>query len=894
MNFITFPVAATNVFPAANSTSGSQLVTEYNLKSRESVATDSAVIYPIGPSYIHGANDFEVSILSDAGGAIMNSYTLAVAPGRGVINGHYVETLVPMTVDLVEANALLAAQSRNILKGDLSIGIRTFFATEQTIAGSLLVENDDDMFLGVQLVVLPTNEMITPSDSPLDQSKVTADIVLASFTFLNNTITNLVNSKTKTKWLKSDRVDIEDAVSNKYVTKVGLNSKKLYAFAGKGVNPETGYDTWEDVTDSMIVWDNDPQRTSVKPVYKEAQFVIDDNNEAAYVVLPHKQVTGMTDDDGNYQYYQPKILNLPIADYSSNTTGLVSKSYTNQIKSIATQVRQFKTFVQGKQIYFIDERSTTDELPAINPAWEVGDYILVRSDLHYTGETSDTSSAPSTMYVILPGVVTAIKFITQVNGDATHEHPIPTNITGVELSHQDWYESSGKQRPETQIPEYYPEFYAEGDDIRGVPGNESADVWVDYFRLRYYEADSETYAYTDYYYGILSTGPREWSDAVLVTGSVDLATEDNIGGFLNVSEDAVDYGYVILDDTGHLRLMDYALLRSGTLAYQIGSDITVPASDSYAEIQAYLTEYVNDRVAFPSTPVHSTYCPIIHIYLNLSATDTAQTLEIGGIDSRFNTAVCLHILGDAGSNVTINISDCEKFMIDPTIGGTPVINIFRTCLFYDTLTFNYIKTCTRDTSIYGTYTGFRDLSLWYEQLTSENLPLVVSGMTVSELDSPIISSDIDYWKAEGTAANDNNYLVALKSITFSGEGDIVGCEVLAANNSTDNVIPGDKIIVGDFILPQGENLIYPTACLTRVLKVTGQFTSAYYSDGSWYVTDNSFTLATGTYNALSEAEMTGTVAFHSVTTLVPSTISQTSIDVWEPDAYNVFRGGAIS
>ena len=45
MNFITFPVAATNIFPAANSTSGSQLLSEWNLRSRETVATDSDVTY---------------------------------------------------------------------------------------------------------------------------------------------------------------------------------------------------------------------------------------------------------------------------------------------------------------------------------------------------------------------------------------------------------------------------------------------------------------------------------------------------------------------------------------------------------------------------------------------------------------------------------------------------------------------------------------------------------------------------------------------------------------------------------------------------------------------------------------------------------------------------------
>ena len=336
MNFITFSVDTTNAFPFANSTAGGQLVTEYNLKSRESVSTDSNVTYTIGPSYVHSASDFEVTVLQDDTGTLINSYTLNITEGRGVINGYFIETLAPMTIDLVEANVTLGQQARPILKGNLAIGIRTFFATDQTVAGSILVENDEDMYLGVQLVVLPEDELITPSESPYDQSKVTCDLKLATFTFINNNISNIINSTTKTQFLTADRVaHLNDIVSSRYVSKLGLNSKKLYAFAGKGVDPSTGLDTWEDVTDSMIVWDSEPQRTAKKPTYTEAQVM--STSDRSYLVLPHKQVEGMTDDDGNPQYYQPKLIPLPIADYSSSTLGLVTKSYTEQIKSIASK-----------------------------------------------------------------------------------------------------------------------------------------------------------------------------------------------------------------------------------------------------------------------------------------------------------------------------------------------------------------------------------------------------------------------------------------------------------------------------------------------------------------------------------------------------------------------------
>lgn len=898
MNFITFPAAATNLFPAANSTNGSQLVTEWNLRARETVSTDSDVVYPIGPSFTHGESDFEVRILTDEGGAYVNNYTLEIMEGRAVINGHYVETLVPMTIDLLEANGSLQSQARPLLKGDLAVGIRTFYSTEQTVAGSILTENEDDMYLGIQIVILPESELITPSKSPLDPNKVTADLKIATFTFVNNTITNLKNLKSKMQFLKSDRVaDLDSWVSSRYVTKYGLNYKRIYTFAGKGANPATGYDTWEDSTGSLMIWDADPKRTLVKPSYKEAQF-INSTDSSTYLVVPHQQVTGMTDDLGNDEYYETKYYKVPSADYNTSTGGVITKEYTEQIKTISQKVNQFRTTLTGKQIYFMDYRYLSDtDLPEINKAWDIGDYILVRNDEYYAEGSSDTESAPATKYVVLPGQVDTIGFVAQVPGTASDPAQIPENVLGCELAFIEWYESSGQDLPDTEHPEYFPQFYGVDDVVRGIPYDSENEKWYDYFRLRYYieEDPDNTHPYIDFFYGVLTSKAREWSDAVVVTGSVAFAEEDVIGGFLNASLDDVDGGYVWLDDTGHLRLIDYEILRSGTLAYQIASDLTIPDAGDLDALQGYLDEYVNERVAFPTHADLTDVPPILNIYLKVPNTDAGGVLEIHGIDSRFDTAVCLHISGESISNVTINIRDCEKFIIASDITGDPVINVIRTCLYYDPVIFNYVKGITRDPSTYGTFTGFRDLSIWYAQRTPEDPALTVDGMTVSELDSHIISADINYWKELGTAANDNNYMVALNSITFSTEGDIVGCEVLAANNSTDNVDPGDKMIVGYFVLPQGASLSYPIACLTRTLKITGTFTSAYYSDENWYVTDTSFTMETDIFDPYSTAtQMTGEVAFHSKTSLIPSTISQTSIKPWEPDTYHLFRGGAIS
>lgn len=940
MNFITFPVAATNLWPAANATNGSQLLTEWNIKSRETVATDPDVIYNIGPSYVHSERDFEVRIRQDEIGVTISPYTLEIMPGKGVINGYYVETLAPMFVDLVEANYELGSKSMPLLKGNLAIGIRTFFATDATVAGSILVnkKNEDidpeddtiltegqrEMFLGVQLVVLPEEDLITPSESPTDPSKVNCDLKLAKFTFLNNIISSLVNYKEKIQCIDAERVaKLTDITSDRYISKIGLNSKKLYAFAGKGVDPETGKDTWEDVTDSVMVWDSEPEFTDSEPVHRQATIVT--AADSAYMIIPHKQVYGMIDQQGNPQYYQSRVMELPIADYYSSSVGFVNSSYTNVIKELAAQVDEFMYNKQGKQIMYIDSLYSFEQsMPPISQNYNEGDYVLVRNDYWYasggTGNASDVSSPPATMYVVVPGLVKSIKFITSVDGNTSETPEFPSNISGVQLRAIGplYAFSTSSHRadppPVTDNPANYPVFFSDDDVLRGTPGNEAEDQWVDYFFIRYFTNEAET-EFTDYYYGLLTAGPKEWSEAVVVTGEVQYATEETIGGFRNVSSTDLDQGYVGLDTDGKLKLLDYSLLRSGTLAYQLGSDIVIPSSASLPVVQQYFDEYVNNRVAFPSestissddstisTSTSSTstntlsgpYPPIINVYVTLHKSDAAVALEFGRIDSRFETAVCLHIQGDAGSNVILNISDCEKLMIDPNISGSPTINIFRTNLYYDPIVLNYIKSCQRDSSLYGDFTGFRDLKLWYSLTSADDPKLTVNGMTVSELDSPIITTDINYWVELGTAANDNDYLVALKSVTFSSEGDIIGVEVLAANNSTDNIEQGDKIVVGDFILPQGTDLIYPQACMTRAIKVAGEFTTAYFSDGNWYVTDNSFTLQTGIYDPNQTTKVTsGTVAFHSRTALVRSAILPTSISVWEPNSFNLFRGGAIS
>lgn len=881
MNFVTFPVGATNLFPAANSVSGSQLLSEWNLRSREMVSTLSTIRYPVGPSFTHGMDDFEVSIYTDDSGNLINSYSIRIAEGRALVNGHYVETLVPMVIDLVAANVKLKGLAQEPLRGPLAVGLRAFYATEETIAGSLLVENEENMYLGIQVVILPAEQFITPEESPDDRSKVTADLRLATFNFVNNNITGIKNNPDKLRFIAANRIsEFESIISSQYVSKKGLNSKKLYAFAGKAKDPVTGLDTWEDVTDSMMVWDDNPIRTTTKPGYKEATFVA--SGESNYLIIPHKKVEGMTTEDDQPEYYESRIMELPQADYGSNTPGIVNKSYTKQIKRLSEEIDEFRTTLHGKQILYMETKDADTELPPINPAWDYGDYILVGTD-NSNDVIADGVRSPSTMYVVLPGIIKNLLYKTKVN----NSDAIPASISGVELGLLEWFEAKRQPEPDTQDPENYPEFFTSDDDPRGIPQ-------VDYYRLKYVRAND---TYTNYYYVVNETYKREWSDYVCVTGEIPVATETAIGGFLNASEDLTDYGYVMRDATGHLRLIDYGLLRSGTLAYQLAEDLTLPSGVATEEIQQYIAEFVNQRVAFPDQNQLDSGSPnLIHIYMSLAEAEEGEEAEINfaDIDSRFNTAVCIHISGTATKTTTINIYDCQKLKIDPNIEGSPIINVYRTNLYYDAQVINYIRTCERPTTTEDTFTGLENITFWYQQYEEGDPNLVVDHMTISELDAPVIPSETDYWNEIGTAVNDNHYLFALKSITFADNSDIVGCGLLVANNSTDNVDPGDKIVVGEFTLPQGSGLIYPKTALVKPLKVTGTFTTAYYSEGLWYVTDTSFSAATNVNDPYDIAETSkGNIAYHSKTTLVRSDISQTSIPVWESDAYHLFYGGSI-
>lgn len=986
MHFITFPVATTNIFPLSNSTKGGQLVTEYNLKAREMVATNPNIKYAVGPSFLHSSDDFKVKCLEDTNVpdydpaltyqrgnycryngttyiciaettgefdsdawevTVISTSIIQIDPGRAVINGHFVETLAPMQIDLKQTNIDLKQNAQEELYGNLSIGIKSYFSTESTMSGAMLVENADNMYVGIQIIIAKTSEFRTPNDEECYNNRdlVTADLKLADFTYINGSISpsSIILNPTATRYIPSDRIyDFDSLLDDKYVSSEGTVNSYFYTFSGASKG-------WCNSTGNLMVWDSTPDQSRVlagEPFVTvgTAQFLTDAQGNVNLVV-PHKQPDADIIIDNTLLKYKDKVIKFPAADYANGTSGAVTKEYTQHIKDIENVITTYKQFTGGKQVGFFDtlyldsEGNYSHEFPKDLTMLDVGDYILVRED--YTIPYQEGGAANSTMYVVLPGPVMNLRY--------TERLP-----SGIALSRENVYLSDPSLATDTEtalmhLADFYnPNTEYQAGDFAAYSGGTykcigatsgawDGSKWTlildydvsifgftsyrgvlhdDYFELDYHPSDSAPV--TLYYYQVIGVGDKTWSDPIRLTGGVPLATETSIGGFYNASTDAqyTDAGYVYLDSTGHLRLLDYALLRSGTLAYQLGADYVVPSNQTVDYIQAYLDEDVNARVAFTSVPTLDTTSDMINPdMINVTIplpvlTDSSETsvIQIYDLDSRFGTGVYLHFLAEDKtadySNIVINISDCEKIRIDnsiTTLTNGPVINVFRSCLYYDPAVINYIRTCDPYSTIrntlfpsYTEFTGFENLTLWYTRFTVSDPDLVVNGMEVSQPNVQMTTQDIAFWSED--IPDDNHYSYALRSITLSGSGKIIACSLYISNGTsvTAPITTTRHVIIGgDFVLPQGSALNYPVACVDDPIKVTGVFTTAYraVNGANWIVTETSFTALTGVYTA-ANGMSTGSIAFNSTTDLIESTyIHADSIGAWAPGTFHVFYGG---
>lgn len=875
MNFNVFNANSTNLWPVANDTKDGQLMTEWNLKSRETVGTNETIQYMSGMSYVHSERDFEVSVLTDGAGQIASSSTLQISEGWGIVDGVFIQSLAPVIVDLLEMNAQAQLEGLPPLKGRLSIGLRAMYSTEATVAGTLRTYDSNEIYEGIQLVILPQDEFKLPIDVPTQQDQVTAHLKLADFNFVNGSISSIVqNYPAKIQNVSAERVgNIEKLLSDIYVTKTGLDPRKLYSFAGKGTDDTTRMDTWCDSTGALMIWDANPQAVDgVASSYKEATFGTQTDGKTV-LIMPHQNVDGMTNTAGEYQHYADKKLELPLANYSQGTPGTVDRNYTNHIKNVQEQINNIYRMPAGRQVGFIDILNDRSELPTLNNNWKVGDYILVRQD-NTMSENYTGTQPPSTMYVVLPGIISAYAYAAKVD----NSNQVPSNLTGIEIQNDTWDNTRGDLRVDTTDPDIYGQYFDLSAGFRG-------QLNVDYFMIHVITGKN---TYSRYYYKVSATGNREYSSPVQVTAEFPLAQEEIIGGFYNVPETALDNGYVFRDETGHLILLDYALLRSGVLAYQLGQDFETAAGTTAEEVQTNLDEYVNSRVAFPNAAQisNSDNPNVINITIDLSAEAVEDNPEINiyNIDSRFNTSIYIHINGSADENTVINISDCQKVRIDSNIGGSPIINLYRSCLYYDANVIDYLSTIS-------------DMSLWYERYEEDQPNLLIDNMTVTEVDAPVIPDDLDYWNP--SAPNDNHYMYALQSITFGPDGTIVGAGMFVKNESTSNVQEGKSIITSTFALPQGAGLQYPKSKLTKQIKITGSFVNAYAttSPQGYMVMNTSFSALTDATSAYDSNDYTeGVISFLTDAELIQSVTGLplgTQLDCWQTGSFHCFKGVVI-
>jgi len=910
MVFQLFSTATTNVYPMANTVHGGQLNTEFNLRSRESVGVGpfnhpAAVDYMIGPSYVHSDRCFEVRPQSDGLGNIVESAVLEILPGRAVLNGHYVEQLAPMMIDLRLVNLQARTDGTPPLRGDIRVGLRAMYSTISTMAGTVKPENEEEVYQGIVVVLANAEDFILPVDSPHNPDAVTAHIELARFHFANGVIaganpggttSSIINNPDKGKIIDGERIgNINNIISSIFVRKTGLNPKRLYVFAGKGSDPQTGHSTWCDAVTALAEWHNGELVGVNELTDRELAIIASgradfrsapDGRGAIFLDIPPKQIEyDITATDGMLQVYRPRSIPLPVADFNRMTAGTVDRTYTQNVREISDRIHTLFGLQAGTQRMFIPrldfvpgtELSTRErQLPPINPLWNFGDYVLVGED-NTLGVDQSNAGLPSTMYVVLPGYVTELR----------HHATLPGNTSGAELG--TFHRSSADGPfPTTAAAIDASEFVltSGANTFRGAPG--SATAPVDFFRAVFTDTDTDTV--TTSFYRVSQSGPTSWStEPIHLTGEIPLATEQRVGGFLNVPETVLDQGLVHRDNEGHLRLLDYSLLRSGVLAWQLGENFQIPAGQTTEVVQTLLNEFVNNRVAFPNARQtveqrrNGKDPSVIHITLDLTQETVPAYINIHGIDSRFGTSIYLHINGTANHNTIITVSDVEKLRIDPNVSGTPVINVVRCGLYYDA-------------EVLDRTNAIDNMTLWYERYNDTDPPLQVDGMTVSQVGMPVLSNELNFWTE--VMVNDNHFKFGLRSLTFANNGEVIGIDLLVSNQVSANVALIPSVVTAQFEIPATNGLIFPRTRILRRMKVTGTFVTAYVADQTDYmIISSDFSALTQIYNPDGPAALMGTIAFYTDPRRVSNILglpAGTPIDAWENGAWHIFSGGVIA
>lgn len=935
MNVKSFLSSAITVFPAANSKIGGQLLTEENIRSRSSVQRERQINYFACNSYTHNDADFEISV--DPG----DSTRLIISGGECILNGHYLRyDAEEMSIDIAELNANAIAGER--LSGIIYIGLKAMYATQQTIAGSILTEttSTDGIFEGVQVVLksaTSANPFYLPEDVSVygdnnlamaeDELDISAHLYLGKIAIYNGQLQSatLYQNPYKTAYIPADRIkDIDNLISSTYVTKTRLNQNILYTFAGQGTDSQ-GYDTWQGSNDSLMVWDKTPSQLDISDPenaeeiasqsrLQEARFQPDfkiiQNRDNSYgsiqsgvvLAVPHKQPNGST------VFYENKYINLPTAEYKSGTAGVVDYRYTQHIKNIAQEVNNLYNIGNGKMRAYIAELNDRSELPPINVHWHAGDYVIVREDntVERIGSTStsELNIAPSTMYVVTPtGLITGLEYIANYASEEALKTAIDanTNLTGVQINNSPFMVIAAPST-ESGILQFtysqstgYPNFNTTNPQYFGDAGT----VQTDFVVMEYIDPNTQEATY--YLYSVARVDPSTrtyYPEPVYLTGTIGLATEEQIGGFVNVPDTALGNGYIYCDPTtGTLRLLDYDILSTGVYGYSLHGSHTFGENLTSSAIQEYIDENINERVALYTTEMgaDSSYTypvPVVHLYMTLPREDTETVISIHDVDSRNGTYVYLHILGDADSNTVIDIVNCKKIRIDDSIIGSPRINLYNCNLYYDSAVLGYAGLDT-----------VKGLELWYYRFTETDPNLQLDGMTVSTLDFPADSeTSVDLWTTN--TDNDYTYSYAIKGVTFDRDGNIVGMQIYMRTNATTNNVLGTYILIGEFRAPQSSTLSYPVSRMNYKIRVDGSFISAYTNNttGNYTLEDITFTATTGKYDGSAESpedSVIGTISIKSTSEQIANTNIQDSVDSntipgLVAGTYHVFEGFALN
>lgn len=872
MNLVKFPVAATNIFPIANSTAGGQLLTEYNLRSRETVGTDINVpsSLHIGPSYVHSMRDFALS---------GNGSVVTIHEGKGLFNGHYVELLTPIDIDLTtEITKIVDSSERAELRGDLTVGILVMYSTLNTMASTILTEklpsesddpNDAEIsayYQGVHIVILPTAKAKTPSDvwvdgavPPGSDTNFNMHLKLGRIIYKNGAIQgDPIQDENKIKQIDGSRISNIDAIiSDSYLTNTHTRNDTFYAYNPYAGLDETRYgDGWVNINPAMIKWrmvDAPTSDTAPNP-NATAEFVPDGGGRAVNLVLPHLQIPDYKV-SGQPKYFEDIV--VPIAEASPITgiPGVLGKSYMEHISSLA---RKLDTMYAGITslgtmklfINILDDRTVIDDLVPASEKWNVGDYVLVSQD----NTVESVEGRPcSTMYVVEPGILTKAKPAEPFNQIPEGGVPVGT-LDDVEVQNIQQDPEDGKVTWESL-------------QIRARRG--------DYFVIVYSEdsATEEHPAGSIYgYYVVERTGKPSLNaiDPIYITGGVPLAYEDTVGGFLNVPNSSLGQGYVYRDEDGHLRLLDFDLLVSGVLAYRLSEDYVNYSYDANT-IAAELEEFVNNRVAFKDETAQTyNYLTPPSVNITLQLTDETvvsdSELKIHSIDSRFGTYVNLTIDATTSSMgpITVYVSDIEKLRLhisDAFINSGSNVVITRCCMYYDPDTLN--KLDSEDTN---------QLTYWYCQFDESDPDLVVNDTTIQRrvAVTPMTSEPETNWWSQVEAGGQMQTYYGIDSITLSHSGEVIGMGFAILDHITQgNDLESRSMNITDLTISSGIGFPIPYKKFNYNILASGNYSGGYWmssaSGNEYKMHDVSINLNVYPYES---AGGTATTNIHAVTTEV--------------------------